>query len=145
MISSLALFHGENGEGSCLFQGLALISFAVCDKLGEHCKRFSSINWSWIVFLFRLDASRFYWRLSFKISQICPLLLFQILYHHCYWCSLVTDFISFSYPLKRRSLRLISSVRDLVTKRDGMRKAAIENPLLWPNYKGYEDEGSSVL
>ena len=49
-------------------------------------------------------------------------------------------------PLRVKKLRnefapwLTSSVRDLMTKRDRMKKAATKNPLLWPNYKGLRNQ-----
>ena len=49
-------------------------------------------------------------------------------------------------PLKVKRLRnefapwLTSSVRDLMTKRDRMKKAATKNPLLWSNYKGLRNQ-----
>ena len=50
-----------------------------------------------------LDTTQFYWEHLFEISHIYRLLQSKILCHHCCWCSFATDFIFFSYLLKRRS------------------------------------------
>ena len=54
-------------------------------------------------------------------------------------------------PLKVKKVRnefapwLTSSVRDLMTKRDRMKKAAKKNPHLWPNYKGLRNQCTSAI
>ena len=54
-------------------------------------------------------------------------------------------------PLKVKQLRnefapwLTSSVRDLMTKRDRMKKAATKNPHLWPNYKELRNQCTSAI
>ena len=58
------------------------ISLAVCDKLAEHGKRFSSTNWPRIALLPCLDATQFYWEQLLEISQIHRLLQSQVLCHH---------------------------------------------------------------
>ena len=40
---------------------------------------------------------------------------------------------------------LTSSVTDLMTKRDRMKKAAEKNPHLWPNYKGLRNQCTSAI
>ena len=61
-------------DANNLFETLAIICLAVCDKLIEHGESFSSINWPGIALLLCLNATQFYWKKLFEIFQIHRLL-----------------------------------------------------------------------